>query len=559
MTTKENTFYLGLCMAGAISAGAYTAGVIDYLIEALDEWQKRKDAGDKNAPVHNVVIPVIGGASAGGMTGIITAASIGRAINHVKNPSQNLWDPIPGNKLYHTWVDLTSDNMLDVMLSDSDLKKYGLRSLLNSLFIDEVATRVVIPGPGPQLSRAYFSEDLKVFTTLSNLDGMTYSVNFLSNSQDLSRFIIDTHSDFACFRMAKTDVEPGDKGWMPLNFENNINARLAAEAAMATGAFPVGLSARRFSRKKEFINEHPWFEEIAGKGKNPFNLDPEHTFVDGGMINNEPFEKVRSELDKVSGQKSKAEKEKFETFRSTVLMVDPFPSEPDPVHDCEDKENSKEPKDPLKLTSVMGKTLGALMNQARIKPSTLAEALNERQAGQFLIAPVRYTDKDERIEGKFAIACGSLGGFGGFVSKDFRIHDFFLGRRNCEQFLRKYFTVPRDTDNPIFKNGYANVPDSQKDKLAHGKQLPIIPLFTKAGEAKMPVFQNQSNWPSISRRRANNFKSGVRSRTHAILMSTDFLNRPARWLVSRMYGSGKIADMVMDTMIKSLDCHKLLR
>ena len=29
-------------MAGAISAGAYTAGVFDFLIEALDEWEKAK-------------------------------------------------------------------------------------------------------------------------------------------------------------------------------------------------------------------------------------------------------------------------------------------------------------------------------------------------------------------------------------------------------------------------------------------------------------------------------------------------------------------------------------
>ena len=34
---EQNTFYVGLCMAGAVSGGAYTAGVLDYLIEALEE------------------------------------------------------------------------------------------------------------------------------------------------------------------------------------------------------------------------------------------------------------------------------------------------------------------------------------------------------------------------------------------------------------------------------------------------------------------------------------------------------------------------------------------
>ena len=34
--TDEPEFQLGLVMAGAISAGAYTAGVMDFMIEALD-------------------------------------------------------------------------------------------------------------------------------------------------------------------------------------------------------------------------------------------------------------------------------------------------------------------------------------------------------------------------------------------------------------------------------------------------------------------------------------------------------------------------------------------
>lgn len=32
---KANEFKIGVTMAGAVSAGAYTAGVLDFLIEAL--------------------------------------------------------------------------------------------------------------------------------------------------------------------------------------------------------------------------------------------------------------------------------------------------------------------------------------------------------------------------------------------------------------------------------------------------------------------------------------------------------------------------------------------
>ena len=67
---NPGTFHIGLSMAGAISAGAYTAGVFDMLMEALEAWQvtkdKEKDLPAKTVPTHNVIISVISGASAGG-------------------------------------------------------------------------------------------------------------------------------------------------------------------------------------------------------------------------------------------------------------------------------------------------------------------------------------------------------------------------------------------------------------------------------------------------------------------------------------------------------------
>jgi hypothetical protein len=43
MQWRDNEFKVAINMAGAISAGAYTAGVLDFLTEALEEWQKAKD------------------------------------------------------------------------------------------------------------------------------------------------------------------------------------------------------------------------------------------------------------------------------------------------------------------------------------------------------------------------------------------------------------------------------------------------------------------------------------------------------------------------------------
>jgi hypothetical protein len=32
-------FKLGLCMPGAVTSGAYTAGAVDYILTTLDKWE----------------------------------------------------------------------------------------------------------------------------------------------------------------------------------------------------------------------------------------------------------------------------------------------------------------------------------------------------------------------------------------------------------------------------------------------------------------------------------------------------------------------------------------
>src|SRR5262249_25147896 len=74
------TFRLAITMAGAASAGCYTAGVMDYLFEMLDLWEKAKrgehaalKAHKDKIPNHQVIIDAMGGTSAGGMTATMSA------------------------------------------------------------------------------------------------------------------------------------------------------------------------------------------------------------------------------------------------------------------------------------------------------------------------------------------------------------------------------------------------------------------------------------------------------------------------------------------------------
>ena len=81
---SDRTFELGLVMAGAISAGAYTAGVLDFLFEALDAYEDAKLNPGWDGPTHAVRVPVMTGASAGGMTSadLGLRKPFGSATNH---------------------------------------------------------------------------------------------------------------------------------------------------------------------------------------------------------------------------------------------------------------------------------------------------------------------------------------------------------------------------------------------------------------------------------------------------------------------------------------------
>ena len=168
-------------MAGAVSAGAYTAGAMDYLLEALESWQKAKDLCLPGTPKHNVVIEVLTGASAGGMTAVITAAAIQKNFPHVN--ARNFFSHVgTENPLYDSWVNLTERpkcDMMGQMLDSNDITsspelnpKQEVRSLFNSLFIEKIARRTLDDTTkDPAINRPYFAGNFGLLTTLTNLRG----------------------------------------------------------------------------------------------------------------------------------------------------------------------------------------------------------------------------------------------------------------------------------------------------------------------------------------------------------------------------------------------------
>lgn len=97
---------------------------------------------------------------------------------------------------------------------------------------------------------------------------------------------------------------------------------------------------------------------------------------------------------------------------------------------------------------------------------------------------MRIDENNVTRTGGDAIATDTIAAFGGFLSRSYRNHDFHLGRRNCQQFLRKAFVLP--AGNSLFD---AWTPAEKAAHLTDGC-LPIVPLVG-ALATEIP----QPQWP----------------------------------------------------------------
>lgn len=545
MNSKENKpFEIGLCMAGAVSAGAYTAGVMDYLIEALEEWEKRKLSDPENTPMHQVVIPVIGGASAGGMTGIIASNAIQNEIVPIRK-TEDILENQSKNKLFNAWVNLTKEDMFPELLKNDDLEDGKVESLFNSQFIDQIAQNTLQPEQELKpVKRPYFDENLKVFATLTNLNGIKFKQRFMGDT-DQSSYHISKHSDFACFELNTHSY--GGKGWIPLNFSNEQERKLAMDSAMATGAFPIGLKARKVIRPSQYVKDCIFHDDVEMDTDNP---DFETLNIDGGTINNEPYEKVQ----KVLANGSELEKS-YAKATSTVLMIDPFPSE-EPI----------EKKFGDQVGNIISGTLSAMINHLRFEPKSINDSKDPDDASVYLIAPVRYDGK-KKIEGKKAIACGFFSGFGGFIHRDFRLHDYFLGRANCEKFLRQYFTIPIEDQNPIINKGYSHLKDTSQFVVKNTStkkgrlEYPIIPLFHKEGDLYLPPHEN-GTWPKKEVKEIQRFKKPLKRRFGKLIMNVAKLKWQTKaflWIGNHLILKNMAAKKFLQVIHSELDDWDLLK
>ena len=215
------------------------------------------------------------------------------------------------------------------------------------------------------------------------------------------------------------------------------------DAALATSAFPGGFPARAFRNPISAYRARSCIGTAAQDGASvslclalPHADDDDYDFwcVDGGLLDNEPLEFAREAL--LGSPGGHLPRDAKHADRA-VLLIDPFPNE------------LELPTSPFggapDLLDAVFSLIPMLRAHAAFKPHDLMLAVQEDVRSRFLVAPMR----EEARAGEGHLACGGLAGFAGFVHERLRLHDFQLGRRNCQKFLQDHFSV--HADNPIVR------------------------------------------------------------------------------------------------------------
>lgn len=564
---SNQCFELGLVGAGAVSAGAYTGGVIDFMVFALDQWYEAKALGSDKAPAHDVRISAFAGSSAGGITAALATGYLASDQPSIANPDEAT--VFRGqNKLFDSWVDRID---ISYMLGTRDLpdNKTPVVSILDSTVLTEIAASGLDVTPRSQ-PRAFVAESFHLLFTVTNLRGVPYEIKLAG--QHAHGHSMSLHADYVHFRFSNTLYDcPADcypMTWADLGEAHPYKERIA-NTALASGAFPVGLAPRTLQHvipecgANDCYSTRLWpvptpestephqcvsLRPIpATWGKLMGDYDYRYQCVDGGVMDNEPLELARRILAGPRGCNPR-EGEKAD---KAMILIDPFPGE-----SHFDPEYSEAP-DVLK-SAVMVFT--ALKNQARFKPDELMLAAHDEVYSRFMIAPSRRGSAHP-------IACGALGGFGGFLKRDFRAHDYFLGRRNAQKFLRDHLVLPER--NPLFnawsepqRQNYCVKNKDGTPVLEKGfRLLPIIPLLD---EAAKPCFS--PTWPSYSKADLTALSKGMDVRFDALLdnLVTAYFSKNNRlfrvatkWMLSRK--KKDVLDWVEKTVSKDLKNMELMQ
>lgn len=498
----ENTFEIGFVLGGTVSVGSYTAGALDLFFEAVDAWYEDNN-GD---PPHKILLSHIGGSSGGAVCAALTTVASNRQFQHVRC-ANGPCSTRPANPFWDLWVEqfdfkdfVSGEDLLDYPPpDDGDMppfgKKQNIFSLLNSNAIDKARDKIVDYSNNDIVcfQRKWINNVLNTVITVGNLRGIPFRANNGSIAGTFGGAVYTEHDDYCWFSYLKTDdanvqIRPDSfrlcqgRGPFLKIGQPSVGFEVLADWAVASSALPVGLRARRLSRPAEhymyrpFVhlsgvsNNNPcgnitatlycsWLEPywavVEDTGGNPLDVTKiPYSFVgvDGGTFNNDPVKLVHQGLAGIVGRNPTGS----DKARRALFMIDPLATTPQP-----NRMNGES------MLSIAGQIMGAYTQESRYLTADLDLFADSNVFSRFQLVPSRSTGTMQSVGGD-VLAGSDFFSVLDWCSKDFRVHDYLLGRHNMLNYLKNEFVL--QASNKIFDKWYCG--GSQSIKSAYQKFAP---------------------------------------------------------------------------------------
>lgn len=263
---------LAITLSGAVSLGSYEAGVLYEVLYALKQHNEQPGISDDQ----KIYIDVVTGASAG-------ALSAALAVQKILYEASSLDDPY-NNPLYNAWVtevdiedllNLAPDESPSCSLFSSDLiesltQKYLLSRYSSGTALPRQAHPAVLPDQTVRLGFA-----------LSNLCGIDYIRPTLSSGT----FTYTRFQDQ--FTMTLGPSQDSQAPWGSI-----------AQAAVACSAFPFAFRVQDLVRTLDCYNSSPFFDPSCFGGATSRSF----TYTDGGLFQNQPLGLAKKLVDSIDQQ-----------------------------------------------------------------------------------------------------------------------------------------------------------------------------------------------------------------------------------------------------------------
>ncbi len=268
---------LAISVAGAVSLGSYEAGVLYEFLDAVRQHNTHPATTEQE----RIIIDVLTGASAGGMTAIILAQKLLYCADEFRGPYDN--------PLYNTWV--TRISLAGLQATQSDER--ALESIFSSNLIDTISKELLMQRyaaaiPPAALRHVAVEESIRVGVALTNLDGVAYGYSVTPGG----KFV---YLDYADRFTRKVNAVSCDRAafWEAMR-----------RAAVASGAFPFAFRAQNLSRS---ATGEP--DDYAAENLEPWSQDPTtFTYADGGILQNQPLGIAKNLVDAIDGHKTQVQR-----------------------------------------------------------------------------------------------------------------------------------------------------------------------------------------------------------------------------------------------------------